>query len=79
MRPLSLLPLRNFLFTHKKIKDVIRLGIENDARLAAVSFVDEWAETVIAAHFGTRRFPLQVVAEFTMAEIDGRNGFFGMW
>ena len=53
----------------------IRHGNENDAKLAVVTIMDEWAADVIVAHLGTRRFPLQVLATFTKAE---RTGFMGI-
>lgn len=63
------------MFVRKKIEEVIRRGIERDARLAAISIVDDWAASVIAAHLGTTRFPVQVIAEFTAAEA---TRFFGV-
>ena len=75
MRRGSSLPPRDFLFVREKIEAVIRRGIERDARLAAFSIVDDWAASVIAAHLGTTRFPVQVIAEFTTAET---TRFFGV-
>jgi len=68
---------RNFLYVRGEVEKVIRLGCEASARRDAVSFVDEWAAKVIAAHIGTQRFPLRAQAELTVAASEGYFGILG--
>ena len=69
------MPPRHFLLVRNNVEAVIRRGVERDARLAAVSIVDDWAASVIAAHLGTTRLPIQVIGEFAAAEA---TSFFGI-
>ena len=66
----------DLLFDCVTIRTVISCSVEGDAHLAAVSVVDNWVASTIAAHLGTQMFPLRVSAVFTAAQ---RNRRLTVW